>query len=31
VRMRDSVARVMPAWKKQTPLYSYLFGRRLWV
>jgi len=29
VRMRDSVARVIPAWKKQTPLYSYLFGRRL--
>ncbi|KAG0412841.1 hypothetical protein HPB47_010032 [Ixodes persulcatus] len=25
-QMRDSVARVLPRWKKSTPLYSYLHG-----
>ncbi|KAK2158222.1 hypothetical protein LSH36_174g01076 [Paralvinella palmiformis] len=26
VQMRDSVARVMPQWKADMPLYSYLYG-----
>lgn len=25
-RIRDSVARVLPRWKKEIPLYGYLFG-----
>lgn len=25
-RIRDSVARVLPRWKKEMPLYGYLFG-----
>ncbi len=31
VRMRDSVARIIPAWKKHIPLYSYLFGMKFMI